>query len=70
MTVGSCAANQFGLYDIHGNVWEWFADRYGEKYFETSPVDDPTGPGALAPRVLRVASCSPLKIVRPWQICC
>lgn len=42
--VASFKPNAFGLYDMHGNAWEWTNDLYGEDYYAQSPVDDPQGP--------------------------
>ena len=42
--VGQKKPNAWGLYDLHGNVWQWCADRYDAKYYGNSPKTDPTGP--------------------------
>lgn len=54
--VGSFAPNAFGLYDIHGNAWEWTADWHDDKYYANSPLDDPKGPAEGSVRVRRGGS--------------
>jgi formylglycine-generating enzyme len=50
---GSFAANQWGLFDMTGNVWEWVSDRYQSDYYSTSEPADPEGPDAGQYRVIR-----------------
>jgi formylglycine-generating enzyme required for sulfatase activity len=51
--VAQKGANEFGLYDAYGNVWEWVEDWYAPQYDLAGAVTDPSGPTSGNSRVVR-----------------
>jgi len=57
-SVGTKNANELGLHDMSGNVYEWANDWYDATYYNSSPANDPQGPNSGTTRVARGGSWS------------
>ena len=60
--VGQKKPNAWGLYDMHGNVWEWCSDYYDSTYYSRSPKSDPENTTASPYRVSRGGSFNYLSV--------
>ena len=54
--IGTKQPNALGLYDMHGNVWEWVEDLFSPTYYRVSPSVDPKGPDKGSARCFRGGS--------------
>ncbi|MBN1445325.1 MAG: formylglycine-generating enzyme family protein [Candidatus Omnitrophica bacterium] len=54
--VGQKKPNAYGLYDMHGNAWEWCSDFYRADYYTGSPAANPQGPASGRHHAMRGGS--------------
>lgn len=56
--VGTKKANELGIFDMSGNVWEWCNDKFDKDYYSNSPKNNPKGPDKGIGRIARGGSYS------------
>lgn len=56
--------NELGIYDMSGNLYEWCSDFHDDKYYASSPQENPAGPESGKRRVIRGGSWD-----LPWDHC-
>jgi len=54
--VGQKKPNNYGMHDMHGNVWEWVSDVYDKTYYAKRQNKNPTGPPSGSEHVIRGGS--------------
>jgi formylglycine-generating enzyme required for sulfatase activity len=62
--VGHKRPNAWGLYDMHGNQWEFCQDWYDANYYRNSPIADPQGPSRGQPSGRGLDGAMPQRVVR------
>lgn len=67
VAVGTYSANEYGLHDMTGNVWEWVHDWYDEEYYSRAPEENPTGTRGGRTKVIRGGSWYGSSTLRCWD---
>jgi formylglycine-generating enzyme required for sulfatase activity len=62
--VGSYPPNDYGLYDMAGNVWEWCLDEYQEDFYKMSPQNNPLAGDNLSDLLTDYKNIETLRVLR------
>ena len=62
--VGSFPANNYGLYDMSGNVWEWCLDEYQADFYSKSPRTNPIAGGSISYVINNFTSVESWRVLR------